>query len=230
MSHQISSIQINVNPRIFPLPIVQKTLYYLSNRIDGRVEMEDTGQFIVTLTALATDLTPTAMERELNAKLIETSVNEQAFQVAAPIRNYLAQTAFSITTENQQTVEEFAASMGREWLQEQHAGAPISHRDHWHGPGPEEEEDSAFESTESGNRRMVDEERGRVMLYINTRKYLLPDVLWAAYEVRETCACLINSTPHNQLTVTLTPTQSDTDLDTLIERFEHWLNVALARD
>ncbi len=210
-----------VDLKIFPLPIVESALYMLGDRIDGRIGEEADGKITLTLASLEEGLDSAGMERALNQALIAASVNERAFQMAAPIRNYLAQTAFSITTENQQTIEEFAASVGSE-RGDEHAGAPADHVDI---SLPEDQGDL----TTTGVQLIVDEENGRVLLRLDGRKYLLPDALWAAYEMRDACACSISNMPHGQLFVTLEPNGEEVDLNTLGERFQHWLDVALER-
>ncbi|HET90324.1 MAG TPA: hypothetical protein ENN99_06250 [Chloroflexi bacterium] len=210
-----------VDLEIFPLPIVESALYVLSERIDGCIGEEADGKITLTLVSLEEGLDSAGMERLLNQALIAASVNERAFQIAAPIRNYLAQTALSITTESQQTIEEFAASVGSERADE-HAGAPTDHVDI---SLPEGEDGS----TATGVQLTVDEESSRVLLQLNGRKYLLPDALWAAHEMRDTCTCSISNMPHGQLFVTLEPKGEEANLNTLGERFEHWLDVALER-
>jgi hypothetical protein len=130
--------EIVVDLGIFPLPIVESALYVLSERIDGRIGAEVDGKITITLAPLEQDLGPAGMERALNQALIAASVNERAFQAAAPIRSYLAQTALSITTESQQTIQEFAASLGNA-RGDEHAGAPACHVDI---SAPEEQADS----------------------------------------------------------------------------------------
>jgi len=213
--------EVVVDLGIFPLPIVESALYVLSERIAGRIGAEANGKITVTLAPLEEGLAPTAMERAFNRALIAASVNERAFQAAAPIRNCLAQTALSITTESQQTIQEFAASLGNV-RGDEHAGAPACHVDI---SAPEEQADS----TATGVQLTVDDENGRVLLRLDGRKYLLPDALWAAHEMRDACTCSISSLPHGQLLVLLEPKDEEADLNTLGERFEHWLEVALER-
>jgi hypothetical protein len=141
--------------------------------------------------------------------------------MAAPIRNLLAQTAFSITTESQRAIEEFAASMGDERAEE-HAGAPS---DHVH-ISPEEDNTTP---TAVGNRVLVEEDNGRVVMFIDTQRYLLPDVLWAANEMGDLCTCSISNMPGNQLTVQLRPRGEGEALGRLSEEFERWLNIAVER-
>jgi len=213
--------EIVVDLGIFPLSIVKSALYVLSERIDGRIGEEADGKITLTLVPIEEGLDSAEMERALNQALIAASVNERAFQMAAPIRNYLAQTALSITSESQQTIKEFIASLGSERTDE-HAGAPAGHVDI---SLPEEQ--GALTTT--GVQRTVDEEGGRVLLRLDGRKYLLPDALWAAYEMRDTCPCSIETMPRGQLLVLLEPTSEEADLNTLGERFEHWLEVARER-
>lgn len=213
--------EVVVDLKIFPLPVVESALYVLSERIDGRIGEEVDGKITLTLTPVEDGLDSAGMERALNQALIAASVNDRAFQMAAPIRNYLAQTALSITTQNQQTIEEFAASVGSE-RGDEHAGAPT---DHVHIPASEDQEDL----TTTGVQLTVDEENRRVTLRLDGRKYLLPDALWAAHEMRDICPCSIKTMPHGQLAVTLDPTSEEADLNALGERFEHWLEVARER-
>ncbi len=220
----MDNTQVKVNPQIFPLPVVQSALYVLGDRIDGRIGEAADGQLVVTLTAIEEGLDAAAMERAFNRALIAASANERAFQAAAPIRNYLAQTAFSITTESQQTIEEFAASMAGGADDEEHAGAPSTHL---HGPSPDDER---FTSTEAGNRWLANEESGEVGLWLDTRQYLLPDVLWAANEMQATCPCVVSNLPHNLLTVTLQPGDDAVEPAVLVERFEHWLVIVKERN
>jgi hypothetical protein len=220
------SICLTVDPRIFALPVVQSALYVLSERIDGRFQVQEDGYIHLTLHALANGLSAAEIERELNAALLAASVNERAFQRAAPIRNYLAQTAFSITTENQQTIEAFAANLTNA---SEHAGAPSAHVDI-------QMTDEQADPTPAGNRLSVEQENGRVLLRLDGRKYLLPDVLWAAHELRETCTCAVSHGPplplrsgdysHGQLLVILQPDEATPDLHGLGQCFEHWLGVA----
>lgn len=215
----MSNTQVKVNLQIFPLPIVESALYVLSERLDGRIgELED-GQIAVSLTALEVELDVVEMEHAFNRALIAASVNEHAFQRSASIRNYLAQTAFSITTQNQQTIEEFAASMADRWPEE-HAGAPSAHL---HGPPPD---DDRFTATEIGNRWLVDEEEGRIILQLDTHRFLLPDALWAANEMADTCGCTIDNLPGNQLIVVLELSAGGAEPVALVEEFEHWLVIA----
>ena len=213
--------EIVVDLGIFPLSIVKSALYVLGDRIDGRIGEEADGKITLTLAPIEEGLDSAEMERALNQALIAASVNERAFQAAAPIRNYLAQTALSITTESQQTIEEFVASLGSTRTDE-HAGAPAYHVDI---PAPEEQGDL----TTTGVQRTVDEENGRVILQLDGRRYLLPDALWAAHEMRDTCPCSIDVMPRGQLLVLLEPTSEEANLNTLGERFEHWLEVARER-
>jgi len=212
--------EVVVDLGIFPLPIVQSALYVLSDRIDGRVGEAVDGKLTLILVPLEAGLDSAGMERALNRALIATSVNERAFQAAAPIRNYLAQTAFSITTENQQTIQEFAASLGNT-RGDEHSGAPADHVD---VPAVEGQGDL----TASGNRVVVEEEHGRVVVLVDARRYLLPDVLWAANEMREACACSVSNLPGNRLVVQLKP-KADAALAALGEEFERWLDLAVER-
>jgi hypothetical protein len=218
----VSSTQIKVNLEIFPLPIVESALYALSERIDGRIGEIKDGRVSVALTAVEQGLDFAEMERALHRALIAASVNERAFQMAAPIRNYLAQTAFSITTQNQQTIEEFAASVAEDQGQE-HAGAPTQTAD------DSPPEDDPFAATAFDNGILVDAGNGQVVLRINPHRYLLPDVLWAANEMRDVCDCSIDNLRRDQLTVQLKRRQDDVDLTTLGQNFERWLEVAVER-
>lgn len=219
----MANVEVMVDLEIFPLPIVKSALYVLSERIDGRIGEEVNGKIAINLIPIEESLGSAEMERDFNATLIAASVNEHAFKMASPIRNLLAQTAFSITTQSQQTIEEFAASLGGERAEE-HAGAPS---DHVHiSP---EEDDQATTPTAAGNRMLVEEDNGRVVLFIDTRHYLLPDVLWAANEMRDICACSISNTPGNQLMVQLKPREEGGALGPLSEEFEQWLNIAVER-
>lgn len=217
----MSNTRVEVNIQVFPLSIVESALYVLSERIDGRTGEVENDQVSVTLEAVEEGLDAAGMERALNQALIAASVNDRAFQMAAPIRNYLAQTAFSITTENQQTIEEFAASMAGS-RDGEHAGAPSCHLD----IAASESEDDLFASTEAGNRWLLEEKSGQVVLMLNTHKYLLPDALWAANEMRDTCTCFIDNLPRNQLRVVLKPGTDDERPVALVEGFEHWLSIA----
>jgi hypothetical protein len=218
----MDKIEIKVSLQIFPLSIVESALYVLGDQIDGRIGEAADGQLVVTLTALEEGLGAAEMERAFHRALIAASVNERAFQATAPIRNYLAQTAFSITTESQQTIEEFAASMDSD-RDEEHAGAPSAHL---HALPPDDE---SFTSTEAGNRWLMDEKDEQIGLWLDTRQYLLPDALWAANEMQATCPCIINNLPGNQLVVTLRPSQDNMEPAVLVEQFERWLAVAQER-
>lgn len=211
--------RVKVNLQVFPLPIVESALYTLSERIDGRIGEVRDGQVSITLVAIEEGLDAAEMERAFNRALIAASVNERAFQMAAPIRNYLSQTAFSITTQNQQTIEEFAASMAGS-RPEEHAGAPSTHL---HGPPPDDER---FTATEVGNRWLVNEESGEIALWLDTRQYLLPEALWAANEMRDACPCLVDNLPGNRLIVVLKPSTDGAEPVVLVERFERWLAMA----
>lgn len=217
----MSNTRVEVNLQIFPLSIVESALYVLSERIDGRTGEVENNQVSVTLDAVEEGLDAAGIERALNQALIAASVSERAFQAAAPIRNYLAQTALSITTETQQAIEEFAAGMGNE-RGDEHAGAPAGHVDI---SLPEEEDNS----TTTGVQRTVDEDNGRVLLRLDGRQHLLPDAIWAAHEIRDTCPCSIDALPHGRLLVVLEPTSEEADLNALGERFERWLDVARER-
>ncbi len=218
----MSHTKISVNPRIFPLTLVKNALYVLSDRIDGRLDEAGNGRIDVTLTSIAEEMTAEEMGRIFNQALIAANANERAFQMAAPIRNYLAQSAFSVTSQNQQTIQEFIASVVGE-RNEEHAGAPVCHVD------ATSSEDDPFTPTENDNGVLVNVEKGQVIVRINTHKYLLPDVLQAAYETRGICDCAISYLPNNQLGVELNPCQDGVDLDTLGATFEHWLEVAVER-
>jgi hypothetical protein len=219
----VQNVEVMVNLQVFPLSTVKSALYVLSERIDGRFGEEVGGRIGVNLVPIEKSLDAAQVEREFNAALIAASVNEHAFQAGAPIRNYLAQTAFSITTENQQTIEEFAASLGNQCAVE-HAGAPSDHVDI---SGAEYDERTT--STPAGNRLLVEEDNGQVVLFIDTRRYLLPDVLWAANEIRDRCACAISNLPGNRLTVQLKPHEEGAALGPLCEVLERWLNIAVER-
>lgn len=214
----MSDTTLTVDPRIFPVPIVQSALYALSERIGSQIQIQEDGQLYLTLHALVVGLDGAKIRQELDAALLTASVNEWAFQKAAPIRNYLAQTAFSITTENQQTIEEFAAGLGNERASE-HAGAPSTHINF-------QATDETANLTPAGNRLTVEQENGRVLFWSDPRKHLLPDTLWAAHELRDACTCEISHGPHGQLFVLLTPHDARTDLRLLGQRFEHWLGIA----
>lgn len=215
----MNKIKVKIDLQIFPLPIVESALYVLGDRIDGRTGEAADGQLAVTLMSIEEGLDAAEVERVFHRALIAASVNERAFQAAAPIRNYLAQTAFSITTESQQTIEEFAASTagGRD---EEHAGAPACHL---HALPADDER---FTSTEAGNRWLMDERDEQISLWLDTRQYLLPDALWAANEMQATCPCTISNLPGSQLIVALQPGESGLEPTTLVERFEHWLTIA----
>lgn len=212
-------IKVGINLETFPRPIVESALYVLGDRIDGRIGEAVDGQIAISLTAIEEGLDAAGMERAFHRALIAASVNERAFQTAAPIRNYLAQTAFSITTESQQTIEEFAASLIGD-REEEHAGAPTCHL---HSPAPEDEN---FTKTEAGNRWLVAEENGEVALWLDTRQYLLPDALWAAHEMQETCPCTVHNLPRGQLVIALQLAQDDPEPAAMVAQFEHWLALA----
>ncbi len=212
---------VTIDLQIFPLPIIKSALYVLSERIDGRIGAMRNGSVTVSLTPIENDMDAAQAEREFHKALITASVNEHAFQTAAPIRNYLAQTAFSITSENQQTIEEFAASMGNQCAVE-HDGAPSAHINI-----SSDEFDEQTTTTTAGNR--VLEEVDRIVLFIDSNRYLFPDVLWAANEMQEVCACSIDYLPGNLIAVQLQPHQSDAALGPLRQTFEHWLNIATER-
>lgn len=212
---------VTVDREIFPLSAVESALYVLSERIDGRIRAEADGDLAVTLHALEEGLDTDEMERAFNRALIAASVNERAFQAAAPIRNYLAQTALSITTESQQTIQEFAASLGNAGGDE-HSGAPTGHVDVvWPG--------EPVEAPATGIQWTVDTENERVLVRLDGRQYLLPDALWAAHEMRDLCFSSITTLPRGQLMILLEPDGRAVDIDMLGERFERWLNVARER-
>ncbi|HDQ72556.1 MAG TPA: hypothetical protein ENN19_10730 [Chloroflexi bacterium] len=212
---------VTVDREIFPISAVESALYVLGERIDGRIRAETDDNFAVTLHALEEGLDTDEMERAFNQALIAASVNERAFQAAAPIRNYLAQTALSITTESQQTIQEFASSLGNVGGDE-HSGAPTGHVDiAWPG--------EPAEMPATGVQWTVDTENERVLVRLDGRRHLLPDVLWAAHEMRDLCPCSITTLPHGQLMVLLEPDGRAVDVDTLGERFERRLNVARER-
>jgi hypothetical protein len=216
-----TSVTVTVDLHVFPLYIVQEALYSLGDRIDGRIQTPQNGGVQLALYALADDLTAMEMEQALNAALLATSANERAFQGAMTIRNLLAQTAFSITTENQQTLEEFVADLGTQ-QESEHAGAPARHLN-------VQMADDQVELTADGNRLTVDEENSRVLLWLDPRRYLLPDALWAAHEMRAVCQCRINNSGRGQLFVVLEPKDGNIGLDVLGERFQAWLDIAASR-
>jgi His-Xaa-Ser system protein HxsD len=213
-------IQIKVDLKVFPLTTIKSALYVLSDRLDSRLEEDIDDNIVVTLKPIAGAMTPSEIEQTFNQTLIAASVNEQAWQRTASIRNYLAQTAFSITVQNQQTIEEFVASIAEKQDQE-HAGAP-AHTTTADSPT----KDDPFTPTQSDNGVLVDAENGHVVLRINTRKYLLPDVLWAANETKDICDCSISNQPDNRLIVQLKPCQHSVELAALSATFEHWLEMA----
>jgi hypothetical protein len=217
----MKGITVVIDGKIFLLHIVKSALYVLSERIDGRICKVEGDKVTVKLFPIEEGLSEAEMERVLHRELIVTSVNEHAFRMAAPIRNLLAQTAFSITTESQKTIEEFAASLGSREVDE-HAGAPLTHVHI--SPG---EEDDLSTPTKAGNRLIMDEEKGWAILWLDARKYLLPEILRAASEMRETCNCSITNLPGNQLLVEMKVLEEGVDLARLVEEFEHWLEIAV---
>ncbi len=213
--------EVTVDLQVFPLHIIKSALYGLSDRIDGRIDTITDGKAVITLLPVATGAAVAESERALNSALIAASVNEHAFQAAAPIRNYLAQTALSITTQSQQTIAEFAASMGQQPVASQHAG---SASEHVNVAAPEFDAESS--PTQAGNRIMLEEELGRVLLFIDTRRYQLPDILWAAHAARHTINCGVDCWGSNRLLVRLRPLEQTADLASLAPAFEHWLEIA----
>ena len=119
--------EVTIDLQVFPLHIIKSALYGLSERIDGRIGTITDEKVAVTLLFAEEKADAAEVERVFNQALIAASVNERAFQAAAPIRNYLAQTALSITTQSQQTIAEFAASIGQQPIATQHAGAAGEH-------------------------------------------------------------------------------------------------------
>jgi len=104
---------------------------------------------------------------------------------------------------------------------EEHSGAPATHVHIL-----SEENDHSI-PTATGNRVLVEEDNGRMVVFIDTRRYLLPDVLWAAGEMKDICACSISNMPGNQIVVQLKPHGEGVALGPLSEEFEQWLNIAV---
>lgn len=213
--------EVTTNLQVFPLHIIKNALYVLSDRIDGRISSLADGKATVALLPIGKDLDNTELERIFNQALIAASVNEHAFQAAAPIRNYLARTALSITTQSQQTIAEFAASIGQQPIATQHAGAAS---EHVNVTAPEFDAESS--PTQAGNRIMIEETQGRVLLFIDTRRYQLPDALWAAHATRHLINCGVDYLAGNRLVIRLRPRDQSITLTALAPTFEHWLEVA----
>ncbi len=213
--------EFTIDLQVFPLHIIKSALYGLSERIDGRIGTITDEKVAVTLLFAEEKADAAEVERVFNQALIAASVNERAFQAAAPIRNYLAQTALSITSQSQQTLADFAASMGQQPAAAQHAG---STSEHVNVVAPEFDAESS--PTQAGNRIMIEEELGRVLLFVDSQRYHLPDVLWAAHLARRAISCGIDYLAGNRLMVRLRPSGQTDDLASLTSAFEYWLEIA----
>jgi|GEM_PF-1667211 len=214
--------EMTIDLRVFSLHIIKNALYVLSDRIDGHISSLADEKAMVTLLPTGVNLDSTEAERTFNQALIAASVNEHAFEAAAPIRNYLAQTALSITTQSQQTLADFAASLGQQPVAAQHAGAA---GEHVNITAPEFE--TASTPTQAGNRAVIEEDLGRALLFVDTRRYHLSEVLWAAHTARHTLSCGVDYLAGNRLVVRLHPLTQSADLASLVSCFEYWLAIAV---
>lgn len=213
--------EVTINLQVFPLHIIKSALYGLRERIDGRIGTITDEKVAITLLFAEEKADAAEVERAFNQALIAASVNERAFQAAAPIRNYLAQTALSITTQSQQTLTDFAASMGQQPTAAQHAG---SASEHVNVVVPEFDAESS--PTQAGNRIMIEETQGRVLLFVDARRYQLPEVLWAAHAARHLINCGVDYLAGNRLVIRLRPRDQSITLTALAPTFEHWLEIA----
>lgn len=212
------STQVRVNLEVFPLSVVESALYAMSERIDGRIGRVKNGRVSVCLRAV-NELNTAEMERDFNQALVTASVNEHAFRRAAPIRDYLAQTAFSITSQNQLAIDDFVSSMVCSQPKEHRGASPSPST----SPPPT---NGHYAVTGSGNRWLTDEDNGEVVVWLDSRLFSLPDALWAANEMRCVCVCSINYLPGNRLTVMLKPGPDNGEPADLVRRFEQWLVIA----
>jgi len=205
-----------VDARIFPIQIVQYALYVLSGYIDGQIIEQNDDKAIVKLWS-STALAERELEQTWNQTLLATSVNEHIFQTSGPIRNFLAQTALSITTQTQKTINEVVAErIGQRDIE--HSGAPV----HINIPPPsvEEEKDSPLYHTQ------VNKEGGFVDIAISPHAFLVSDVLWAAHQVSDVIVELVLNQPGNVLVAKLKAKEPTTELESLVNEFMHWLNIA----
>jgi hypothetical protein len=214
------AVSATVDIRIFPVPIIQYALYTLSDIIEGQIVAQDNGKVVVKLASL-TPLTEQEIARVWNQTLLATSVNEHAFQTAAPIRNHLAQTVLSITTQTQQTIDEFVADQ-------------ISQRDVEHAGASPHIDIALTPDKETPSPPLhvarVDQEAGVVDITLDPRRYLLPDVLWAAHQMRDAGTEFVSNHHRNAIIVRLQRQKPTVELESLAEQFGRWLGVAVERD
>jgi hypothetical protein len=219
-THDSPAVFTTVDTGIFPLPIIQYALYTLSDTLEGQIVSQADGKVIVKLAPL-TALTEQEITRAWNQTLLTTSVNEHAFQVSAPIRNHLAQTVLSITTQTQQTITEFVADQ-------------ISQRDVEHAGAPPHIDVAITPAKETSPPPLqavkMDAQAGSVDIALDTRRYLLPDVLWAVHHVRGACAEFVLNQSGKSLITRLQRQEPAVELESLIEQFKHWLGIAVVRD
>jgi hypothetical protein len=191
---------------------VEYALYTLNDRFDGRIAQQEDGQITVRLAPLEA-MAEEEIGRIWNQTLLTTSVNEHAFESSAPLRNYLAQTAFSITAEAQQTLDELVASQ-------------ISRRDIEHaGAGHVNINIPLQEETNPAPPYVVQKDggAGTVTISLDPSRYLLPDMLQAVHEIRNARADFVLNRPGSALIIKLRPAKPETSLDSVVEQLERWI-------
>ena len=158
-------------------------------------------------------MTEEEIGRVWNQALLTAGVNEHTFQTSAPFRNYLAQTAFSITTEAQQTLDELVASQ-------------ISRRDVEHaGAGHVNTNSPSKDKAEPAPPYVIqtDGKAGTVIVSLDPGRYLLPDVLQAVHQLRDARAEFVLNRPGSNLVVKLRPAEPEISLESIVEQFERWI-------
>jgi hypothetical protein len=207
---------MTIDTRMYPLEVVYSAVNTLDEGID--VSLDPVSETAVTVSLSWSRSNGSGddaeMRRSLNRALIAARVAGHAFHRTQSIRSFLAQTAFSITSQNQQTIEEFTAGLLHEREQE-HAGAATPGQPERPMVEPDEEE------TRTGNQWQVDEESGDVVVWVDTNKHVLPEVLWAAYEMGNTCPCSVTNLNGNQVSVVMEPAGETPEQ--LVANLERWL-------
>lgn len=220
----MSRVEMNIDTRIYPLEIIHSALNTLDESIDASLAPLSDTEVMVCLGRGEQDIgdgngsgNDIEMQRSLHRALIAAQVADHAFRRAQPIRNYLAQTAFSITSQNQQTIEEFTAGLVDD-DEQKHAGAAAAHT-------PERlEAKPDCDETECGNRWHLDEQSGQVVVWIDTSAYVLPEILWAMHEMGKSCPCSVLNRSDHQISVVMEP-QGEAP-ERRVASFERWLVTA----
>lgn len=206
----MSRVEMNIDTRLYPVEIIHSAINTLPEVVEVSFDPVSETEIRVGLNQSGQakgNGYDAELRRLLQRALISARVADYAFRRAQPIRTYLAQTAFSITSQNQQTIEEFTAGLVQQREQE-HAGA-ASTRQLQPADKPDGDESSCDEvdwvETENGSRWRLDQESGEVVMSIDTSSYVLPEVLWAAHEMGATCPCSVLNRSDHQISVTMEP-------------------------